>query len=160
MLKKAHVYTDKAMTKEISVIPLGMSGKSGLWNSAEFYCKPGTNYLKELDTPRGYILHKDPFGPAHSGRREGSKIKAPPIHSSTPMPASSKRMRKQHRPSKGQSTAFMGIWKMPATKRTLGVFEDRKDGRSNLLKCWQAKYIMSGKSALRKDIKKTLAFTN
>ena len=52
--KRVHVYTGPTMTVEIDPIQVGHNGKSGLWNQSIFYCAPGTYYLKEVNTPKGY----------------------------------------------------------------------------------------------------------
>ena len=153
--KKAHVYTDKAMTKEISVIPLGMSGKSGLWNSAEFYCKPGTYYLKELDTPRGYILHKDPFGPYTVGEGKGLKIKAP----NTPVYAHAGIIKKDAETAQALEGAEYGLYgdleDARNEEKPSGVFKTGKDGRSNLLEVLAGKiyYVreISAPAGYKKD---------
>ena len=51
------------MTTKLDPIPVGLNSKNGLSNRTEFYCDPGTYYLKELTTPKGYQEAAKPFGP-------------------------------------------------------------------------------------------------
>ena len=61
--KPVPVYQDSALTKELSSIEVGANGNSGMWNRSVFYCNAGTFYLKELNVPKGYEPHPEPFGP-------------------------------------------------------------------------------------------------
>lgn len=61
--QQAETYSDPEMTTKLDPIPVGLNSKNGLSNRTEFYCDPGTYYLKELTTPKGYQEAAKPFGP-------------------------------------------------------------------------------------------------
>ena len=131
--KRAIVYTDANMTKELDPIPVGMSGKSGLWNQAVFYCAPGTYYLKELNTPRGYQPHSDPFGPYTLQEGKGKTIKV----ENSPVYAKAGVLKKDAKTGKGLPDAKFGLYADLEDARNeaepMGVFTTGGDGRSNQL---------------------------
>ncbi len=61
--QQAETYSDLEMKTKLDPIPVGLNSKSGLSNRTNFYCEPGTYYLKELTTPKGYQEAAKPFGP-------------------------------------------------------------------------------------------------
>ena len=131
--KKAKVYGDRNMTAELSVIPVGMSGQSGLWNQAVFYCAPGTYYLKELTTPKGYQAPKGPFGPYKVTEGKGMRIKI----ANTPRNAKIGIVKKEADSSKPLAGAKYALYADKEDARSeessLGTFTTGEDGKSNLL---------------------------
>ena len=138
--KKAHVYSNKGMTVELDVITAGMSGKSGVWNQAIFYCAPGTYYLKELTTPRGYQVHEEPFGPYVFTEGQGMTIRAV----NTPVYARAGIIKKDSGTGKALEGARYGMYADAEDARDgnepVGVFTTGKDGKSNLLSVLAGKY--------------------
>jgi len=59
----ADAWADLERKEKLDPIPVGLNSKNGLNNRTEFYCDPGTYYLKELTTPKGYQEAAKPFGP-------------------------------------------------------------------------------------------------
>lgn len=79
---KADVYSDSEMTKALDPIPVGLTSVKGLNNRTVFYTAPGTYYLKEINTPKGYQKHDEPFGPytLEEGRGKTIKIANTPVY--------------------------------------------------------------------------------
>ena len=131
--KKAHVYTDKNMTNERDYIPVGMSGKHGVWNNALFFCEPGTYYLKEMNTPKGYQVHSEAFGPYTVKDGQGLTIKIP----NTPRYARAGIIKKDVATAKALAGAKYGLYSSKEDARNeegpIGVFTTGADGKSNLL---------------------------
>ena len=113
--KRVHVYTGPTMTVEIDPIQVGHNGKSGLWNQSIFYCAPGTYYLKEVNTPKGYQTRTEPFGPFTLAEGRGITIKA----ENTPRmrrQGSLKRTQRAEKSLRERNSAFIPIWRMPAMR--------------------------------------------
>ena len=131
--KKAHVYTDKNMTNERDYIPVGMSGKHGVWNNALFFCAPGTYYFREMNTPKGYQEHGEAFGPYTVKEGEGLTIKI----ANTPLYAKAGIIKKDVDTAKALAGAQYGLYSNMEDARNeeepAGVFMTGEDGRSNLL---------------------------
>ena len=144
--KKAKVYGDRNMTAELSVIPVGMSGQSGLWNQAVFYCAPGTYYLKELTTPKGYQAPKGPFGPYKVTEGKGMRIKIP----NTPRNAKVGIVKKEADSSRPLAGAKYALYADKEDARneesSLGTFTTGEDGKSNLLE------VLAGKTYYVREI--------
>lgn len=144
--QKAKVYGDRNMTSELSVIPVGMSGQSGMWNQAVFYCAPGTYYLKELTTPRGYQAPKGPFGPYKVTEGKGMRIKI----ANTPRKAKVGIVKKEAASSKALAGAKYALYADKEDARNevspLGTFTTGADGKSNLLE------VLAGKTYYVREI--------
>ena len=131
--KKAHVYSDKNMTNEKDYIPVGMSGKHGVWNNALFFCEPGTYYLKEMNTPKGYQTSKETYGPYTVKDGQGLTIKI----ANTPLYAKAGIIKKDVGTAKALAGAKYGLYSSMEDARNegqpIGVFTTGADGKSNLL---------------------------
>ncbi len=131
--KRVHVYTGPTMTVEIDPIQVGHNGKSGLWNQSIFYCAPGTYYLKEVNTPKGYQTRTEPFGPFTLAEGRGITIKA----ENTPRYAQAGILKKDAKSGKVLAGAKFGFYSDLEDARNEadpeGVFTTGSDGRSNLI---------------------------
>ena len=121
------------MTNERDYIPVGMSGKHGVWNNALFFCEPGTYYLKEMNTPKGYQVHSEAFGPYTVKDGQGLTIKIP----NTPRYAKAGIIKKDVATAKALAGAKYGLYSSKEDARNeeepIGVFTTGADGKSNLL---------------------------
>ena len=144
--QKARVYTDANMTNAISEVPVGMNGKSGLWNEAIFYCDSGTYYLKELNTPRGYQTHSAPFGPYTVKQGSGLTIKV----TNTPHYAKAGIIKKDATTGRVLAGARYGFYPDLEDARNgdapAAVFTTGNDGKSNLVE------VIAGKSYYVREI--------
>lgn len=131
--KRVHVYSDESMKKELDPIPVGKNGSSGLWNQTRFYCKSGTYYLKEINTPKGYQKQSEPFGPYEIS--EGISARLTPTN--TPRYAKAGIIKKDVKTGKTLAGAEFGLYSNyeDAVYKTdpEGVFRTGADGRSNEL---------------------------
>ena len=131
--KRVHVYTGPTMTVEIDPIQVGHNGKSGLWNQSIFYCAPGTYYLKEVNTPKGYSTRTEPFGPFTLTEGKGITVKA----ENTPRYAKAGVMKKDAETGQGLAGAKFGLYSDIEDARNEadpeGVFTTGSDGKSNLI---------------------------
>ena len=145
--KRVKVYTDSEMTKELDPIPIGKNGVSGLYNKTVFYCEPGTVYLKELTTPKGYQPHDEPFGPYTLDEGKGKTIKI----NNTPRYAQVGIVKKDSTDGKGLPGAQFSLYSDIEDARNedepIGRFTTGADGRSNTLE------VLAGKQYYIRETK-------
>ena len=131
--QRVKVYTDAGRTNELDPIPIGRNGVAGLYNRTVFYCEPGTVYLKELNTPKGYQTHDEPFGPYTLDEGKGKTIKV----KNTPKYAQVGIIKKGSTDGKGLSGAQFSLYSDLEDARNeddpIGRFTTGADGKSNTL---------------------------
>ena len=160
--KQVKVYGDPNMTAVIDPIPVGLSGKSGLWNQAVIYCPPGTYYLKELTTPRGYQTHKDPFGPYTLQEGKGKNIKV----TNTPRYARVGIIKKDEETGENLADAEFGLYADKEDARNAAepqaIFRIGTDGRSNTQEVLAGKtyYVRETKAPAGHKLLKTIKALN
>lgn len=145
--KRVKVYSDAERTKELDPIPIGKDGISGLYNKTVFYCEPGTVYLKELTTPKGYQTHDEPFGPYTLDEGKGKTIKI----KNTPRYAHVGIVKKDSTDGKGLAGAQFSLYSDIEDARNeddpVGRFTTGADGRSNTLE------VLAGKQYYIRETK-------
>ena len=145
--KRVKVYSDAERTKELDPIPIGKDGISGLYNKTVFYCEPGTVYLKELTTPKGYQTHDEPFGPYTLDEGKGKTIKI----KNTPRYAHVGIVKKDSTDGKGLAGAQFSLYSDVEDARNeddpVGRFTTGADGRSNTLE------VLAGKQYYIRETK-------
>ena len=145
--QRVKVYLDAEKTKELDPIPIGRNGVSGLYNKTVFYCEPGTVYLKELTTPKGYEPHDEPFGPYTLDEGKGKTIKI----KNTPQYAHVGIVKKDSVDGKGLPGARFSLYSDIEDARNeeepIGRFTTGSDGRSNTLE------VLAGKQYYIRETK-------
>ncbi len=145
--QRVKVYVDAEKTKELDPIPIGRNGVSGLYNKTVFYCEPGTVYLKELTTPKGYEPHDEPFGPYTLDEGKGKTIKI----KNTPQYAHVGIVKKDSVDGKGLPGARFSLYSDIEDARNeeepIGRFTTGSDGRSNTLE------VLAGKQYYIRETK-------
>ncbi|MDO5133224.1 MAG: SpaA isopeptide-forming pilin-related protein, partial [Eubacteriales bacterium] len=143
---RAQVWSDAEMTQELDPIPIGLTSKSGLNNRTVFYCAPGTYYLKEVSTPKGYQTQSEPFGPYVLQEGKGKTIKV----TNTPRYAKVGIIKKDAETGKVLTGAKFGLYTSAEDARNEenpeGFLTTGSDGKSNLLD------VLAGKTYYVREI--------
>ena len=129
--RQVKVYKDAEMTTELTSIPVGANGNTGLTNRTVFYCEPGTYYVKEMNVPMGYQPHPEPFGPFTFEEGKGKTIKL----SNTPRYGLVAVLKKDAKTGKGLEGAVFNVYSSKEDARNNEAPEGRlvtgENGRSN-----------------------------
>ena len=131
--RQVKVYKDAEMTEELPSIPVGADGSSGLTYRTNFYCEPGTYYVKEMNVPMGYQPHPEPFGPFTFEEGKGRTIRL----SNTPRYGMAAVLKKDAKTGKGLEGAVFNMYSSKEDARNNaepeGRFVTGENGRSNTL---------------------------
>ena len=145
--QRVKVFSDAERTKELDPIPIGRDSINGLNNKTVFYCEPGTVYLKELTTPKGYQPHDEPFGPYTLEEGKGKTIKV----QNTPRYAQVGIIKKDSIDDRGLAGAQFSLYSDIEDARNeddpVGKFTTGSDGKSNTLE------VLAGKQYYIRETK-------